>query len=113
LNLKIQEISSAHFKGKHTTAFSQMFELTIGGYLIDTPGIKGFNFINIKKEELFHFFPEMLTLTSACKYYNCTHINEPECAVKQAVIDGNIHEVRYRNYLSMFFDEEKKHRSAF
>ncbi len=113
LNLKVQEISFAHFKGKHTTTFSQMFELNNGGYLIDTPGIKGFSFIDIKKEELFHYFPEMLRLTSHCKYYNCTHTSEPDCAVKQAVVEGKIHEIRYRNYLNMFFDENDKHRPAY
>ncbi len=113
LNLKVQEISHVHFKGKHTTTFSQMFELDFGGYIIDTPGIKGFSFINIRKEELFHYFPEILNLTSNCKYYNCTHTTEPECAVKSAVVEGKIHEVRYQNYLSMFFDDNEKHRPAF
>lgn len=110
LHLKIQDISLAHFKGKHTTTFSQMFELSIGGYVIDSPGIKGFSFIDIKKDELFHFFPEIFKLTPQCKYYNCTHVNEPGCAVKEAVANGIIHEMRYRNYLSMFFDEDEKHR---
>jgi len=110
LNLKVQDISLVHFKGKHTTTFSQMFPLTIGGYVIDTPGIKGFSFIDIKKEELFHYFPEIFKLTPECKYYNCTHTNEPNCAVKDGVVKGIIHEIRYRNYLSMFFDENEKHR---
>ncbi len=113
LNLKVQEISHVHLKGKHTTTFSEMFKLDIGGYIIDTPGIKGFSFINISKKELFHFFPEILKETAKCKYYNCTHINEPYCAVKQAVIENRIHESRYKNYVSMFFDEDKKHRPAF
>ena len=113
LNIKVQEISYAHFKGKHTTTFSQMYELTEGGFIIDTPGIKGFSFINIKKEELFHFFPEILKKTSECKYYNCTHIHEPDCAVRKAVETGEIHPIRYRNYLSMFFDNEEKHRPPF
>ncbi len=110
LHLKVQDISLAHFKGKHTTTFSQMFELSIGGYVIDSPGIKGFSFVDIKKDELFHFFPEIFKLTSQCKYYNCTHVNEPGCAVKDAVANGAIHEMRYRNYLSMYFDEDEKHR---
>ncbi|HNV96257.1 MAG TPA: ribosome small subunit-dependent GTPase A [Bacteroidales bacterium] len=110
LNLKIQDISLAHFKGKHTTTFSQMYELSSGGYIIDSPGIKGFSFIDIKKEELFHYFPEIFKITPQCKYYNCTHTNEPNCAVKEAVVRGEIHELRYRNYLSMFFDEDEKHR---
>ncbi len=113
LNLKVQEISSVHLKGKHTTTFSEMFKLNIGGYIIDTPGIKGFSFVNINKKELFHFFPEILKETTKCKYYNCTHINEPGCAVKQAVIENRIHESRYRNYVNMFFDENEKHRPAF
>jgi ribosome small subunit-dependent GTPase A len=110
LNLKVQDISLVHFKGKHTTTFSQMFPLSNGGYIIDTPGIKGFSFIDIKKEELFHYFPEIFKLTAQCKYYNCTHTNEPNCAVKEGVVNGTIHEIRYRNYLSMFFDENDKHR---
>lgn len=110
LNIKVQNISLAHFKGKHTTTFSQMYELSNKGYVIDTPGIKGLSFVEIKKEELFHFFPEIFKITSQCKYYNCTHTNEPNCAVKEAVVKGIIHELRYRNYLSMFFDENEKHR---
>lgn len=111
LNLKVQEISHAHLKGKHTTTFSQMFELSFGGFIIDTPGIKSYSLVDIKKEELFHFFPEIFKLTPQCKYYNCTHINEPGCAVKEAVSHGIIHEERYRNYLSIFFDENLKHRA--
>lgn len=110
LNLKIQDISLVHFKGKHTTTFSQMYELSNGGYIIDSPGIKGLSFVDIKKEELFHYFPEIFKITSQCKYYNCTHTGEPDCAVKEAVVRGEIHEIRYRNYLSMFFDEDEKHR---
>ncbi len=110
LNIKVQDISPVHFRGTHTTTYSQMYSLSQGGYIIDTPGIKGLSFVNIKKEELFHFFPEILKQTAQCKYYNCTHVNEPGCAVKEAVIHGEISEIRYRNYLSMFFDEEEKHR---
>ncbi|MCX7861848.1 MAG: ribosome small subunit-dependent GTPase A [Bacteroidales bacterium] len=113
LNLKVQEISYVHFKGKHTTTFSQMFALDFGGYIIDTPGIKGFSFVNIEKKELFHFFPEILSRTPQCKYYNCTHTTEPDCAVKNAVINGEIHEIRYRNYVHMFYDEDEKHRVAY
>lgn len=113
VNIKIQEISHVHLKGKHTTTFSEMYKIKEGGYIIDTPGIKGFSFVNISKNELFHFFPEILKETANCKYYNCTHTTEPDCAVKQAVIEGNIHESRYRNYVNMFFDENEKHRTAF
>lgn len=110
LNIKVQDISLAHFKGKHTTTFYQMYELSNNGYVIDSPGIKGLSFVEIKKEELFHFFPEIFKITSQCKYYNCTHTNEPDCAVKEAVAKGIIHELRYHNYLNIFFDKNKKHR---
>ncbi|MGQ9846504.1 MAG: ribosome small subunit-dependent GTPase A [Bacteroidales bacterium] len=110
LNIKVQDISLAHFRGKHTTTFYQMYELSNHGYVIDSPGIKGLSLVEIKKEELFHFFPEIFKITSQCKYYNCTHTNEPDCAVKEAVAKGIIHELRYRNYLSIFFDENQKHR---
>ncbi len=101
LNLKTGEISQYHLKGKHTTTFSEMFPLNFGGYIIDSPGIKEFALIDIKKDELFHFFPEMFNLLHKCKFHNCTHTNEPNCAVKKAVADGEIAEWRYKNYISI------------
>ncbi|MEA3446123.1 MAG: ribosome small subunit-dependent GTPase A, partial [Bacteroidota bacterium] len=92
LNLKTDEISQSHKKGKHTTTFAQMFELKNGGFLIDTPGIKGFGVFDMYKEEIFHFFPEIFRISPMCRYNNCTHNHEPGCAVKQAVKDGEISE---------------------
>lgn len=110
LKLKTNIISSAHLTGKHTTTFSEMFELSFGGYIIDTPGIKGFGLIDIEKEELYHYFPEIFKLSPSCKYYNCTHIHEPGCAVIDAAKNGNISLSRYLNYLSIYSDENEKYR---
>lgn len=110
LNLKTKEISDYHQLGKHSTTFAEMFELSIGGNIIDTPGIKGFGLIDFGKEELFHFFPEIFRAAANCKYYNCTHIHEPGCAVKAEVQSGNISEPRYNNYIRLLTEEENKHR---
>jgi len=111
LNLKTEEISSYHLTGKHTTTFSEMFELSIGGFIIDTPGIKGFGLIDISKEELYHFFPEIFSHSKDCRFYNCTHTHEPGCAVIQAVNDGEISPSRYINYLGIYEDENDKYRN--
>lgn len=110
LNLKTAEISSAHLKGRHTTTFSEIFELSFGGFIIDTPGIKSFGLVDIEKEELYHFFPEIFKLSDKCKYYNCTHIHEPGCAVIEAVDSGKIAPSRYLSYLSIYDDENEKYR---
>jgi len=110
LNLKTAEISSAHLKGRHTTTFSETFELSNGGFIIDTPGIKSFGLIDIEKDELYHYFPEIFKLSSQCKYYNCTHIHEPGCAVIEAVDKGKIAPSRYLSYLSIYDDENTKYR---
>lgn len=110
LKLRTNIISSAHLTGKHTTTFSEMFELSYGGYIIDTPGIKGFGLIDIEKEELYHYFPEIFKLSSSCKYYNCTHIHEPGCAVIDAAKNGDISPSRYLNYVSIYCDENEKYR---
>jgi len=80
------------------------------GNIIDTPGIRGFGLNNIKKEELSLFFPEMRKIKNNCKFNNCTHTHEPQCAVKLAVENGKINQLRYKNYLSIFYDEDDKHR---
>lgn len=110
LKLKTSEISDYHKSGKHTTTFAEMYELSNGGYIIDTPGIRGFGLHDVKNEELFHFFPEIFKISKGCKYYNCTHHHEPGCAVINAVEDGKISLLRYENYLSILFDDESKHR---
>ncbi len=110
VNAKVAEISEYHKAGKHTTTFAEMYELSFGGYYVDTPGIRGFGLFNYKKEELHHYFPEIFKLSKNCRFNNCTHTHEPGCAVKQAVEDYNLSEERYNNYLSIFFDENEKHR---
>jgi ribosome biogenesis GTPase len=107
LDIRIGEISRAHGKGMHTTTFSQMYPLAGGGYIIDTPGIKGFGLIDIGGEELYHYFPEMMRVAPACQYYNCTHTHEPGCAVVRAVESGGISEERYISYLKMLEEDEK------
>jgi len=113
LNIKTSEISDFHNSGKHTTTLSEMYELSSGGYIIDTPGIKGFGIIDMDKEEIYHFFPEIFKLSGNCQFYNCTHIHEPNCAVKKAVETGMISLSRYNSYLSiMLEDENNKYRQT-
>jgi ribosome biogenesis GTPase len=105
LNLKVGEISDAHLKGKHTTTFAQMHPLSFGGFIIDSPGIKEFGLINYNKNEIGHYFVEIRELMNQCRFNNCTHKHEPGCAVKDAVENGKISEIRYRNYLSILNDD--------
>ena len=107
LDIRIGEISKAHRKGMHTTTFSQVYPLSFGGYIIDTPGIKGFGLIDINPEELYHYFPDLMRVAGDCQYYNCTHTHEPGCAVVAAVESGDISEDRYISYLKMLEDDEK------
>lgn len=108
------EISAAHNKGMHTTTFSEMFALEGGGYLIDTPGIKGFGTFDMEEEEIGHYFPEIFKISAECRYGNCTHRHEPGCAVRQAVEEHYISESRYQSYLSMLEDkEEGKYRTGY
>ena len=106
LNLKTNTISETHQVGKHTTTFAEMFELSFGGYIIDTPGIKAFGLIDFDKAELSHYFLEMRARLTNCQFNNCLHINEPKCAVKEALANQEIEEFRYLNYLSMYNDDE-------
>lgn len=108
LNLKTKQISESHLQGQHTTTFAEMFPLKNGGYIIDTPGIKAFGLIDFDKKELSHYFSEMRVLLNNCKFNNCQHINEPHCAIKQAVEEGKINESRYYNYLMMHSDDENE-----
>ena len=108
------EISDAHNTGMHTTTFSEMIELPEGGYLIDTPGIKGFGTFDIEKEELTSYFKEIFHFSKDCRFSNCTHTHEPGCAVIKAVEDHFISASRYQSYLSMLEDkDENKYREAF
>jgi len=102
LKLRTTEISEWHDKGVHTTTFAEMFELPQGGYIIDTPGIRELGVIDIEKNELSHFFPEMRALLNQCRFNSCRHINEPGCAVIKAVEEGDIELSRYESYLSIY-----------
>ncbi len=110
INLKVGEISEYHKTGKHTTTFAEMIPHEHDGYLIDTPGIRGFGLIDFGKEELFHFFPEIFEFSRQCKFHNCLHVNEPGCAVKEAYFNGKISEQRYNNYLKILLDDDEKYR---
>ena len=103
---KTGEISEYYLKGKHTTTFAEMLCLNSGGFIIDTPGIKEFGLIDFKKEDLCHYFPEIFKYLPECKFYNCTHINEPGCAVKEAASRGDISHSRYKNYTRIYFGED-------
>ena len=106
LKLKTGEISKAHSKGMHTTTFAEMFPLKGGGWVIDTPGIKELGIVNIEREELSHFFPEMRALFGKCKYHGCLHDQEPGCAVRDAVENSKIALTRYECYLQILNGEE-------
>ncbi|MCC6837461.1 MAG: ribosome small subunit-dependent GTPase A [Bacteroidia bacterium] len=106
LNLKVGEISDVHFKGKHTTTFAEMHPLSYGGFIIDTPGIKELGLVDMEKEEIADYFPEMRALRNECKFNNCMHINEPKCAVLEAVEKGEIAASRYNSYLGIINGEE-------
>jgi len=112
MKAKTANISESHHRGKHTTAHSEMYELKSGGYIIDTPGIKGFGVIDMEKEEISHYFPEIFKTATKCQYYNCTHTHEPSCAVKQAVVNGEISESRYISYISLIDGENNKYRKS-
>lgn len=106
LDLKIGEISESHFKGKHTTTFAEMHTLNYGGFIIDTPGIKELGLVDMQKEEITDYFPEMHAIKNNCKFNNCLHINEPKCAVMEAVEKGTIAQSRYNSYLGIINGEE-------
>lgn len=114
LDVKTGEISAYHNKGMHTTTFSEMFPVDGGGYIIDTPGIKGFGTFDMEEEEVGHYFKEIFEYSAQCKYSNCTHRHEPGCAVRDAVEKHLISESRYTSYLNMLEDkEEGKYRAAY
>ena len=106
LDLKTGEISSTHFKGKHTTSFAEMHPLTYGGFIIDTPGIKELGLVDMEREEISNYFPEMRVLKNQCKFNNCLHLNEPGCAVIKAVAKNEIAPSRYSSYLGIMEGKE-------
>lgn len=113
LQLKTNEISDHHQQGKHTTTFAEMHLLSEDSYLIDTPGIRGFGVIDMEKTEISHYFPEIFRLLDSCRFFNCTHLHEPGCAVKEAVQKGEISNSRYDSYLSLMGEDNGRYRAAF
>lgn len=107
LDPRTGEISDVHQQGKHTTTFYEMYKVSSGGFIIDTPGIRGFGLVDVAKEEIANYFPEMLKVADNCRFAPCTHTHEPGCAVKAAVEDGTISYERYTSYLGMLEDETK------
>lgn len=113
LDLKTKPISDSHDQGQHTTTFAEMYELDMGGFIVDSPGIKGFGTVNMKKEEIGDYFKDIFKWSDSCKFHNCMHIDEPKCAVKHAVEEHQISFTRYESYLSMIkeIEEEGMYRS--
>ncbi len=107
LDPKVGRISDAHLQGKHTTSLYEMYRLSGGGFVIDTPGLRGFGLVDLEKEEISKYFPEMLAVMDDCRFVPCTHTHEPDCAVKAAVDDGRISAERYNSYLGMLEQDTK------
>ncbi len=110
LNLKTEEISDYHKQGKHVTTYPEMHHMPFGGYIVDTPGIRGFGVIDMDRNEIYHFFPEIFKKSEECRFYNCLHLEEPGCAVRKALENGEIDFLRYRSYLNILEDENSKYR---
>ncbi|PNQ73914.1 ribosome small subunit-dependent GTPase A [Hanstruepera neustonica] len=111
LDLKTKEISNQHMQGQHTTTFAEMFDLSFGAKIIDTPGIKGFGVVDMDREEVGDYFPEFFALKQDCKFNNCIHIDEPKCAVKDALENGDIAYSRYRSYIQILEGEDENYRT--
>ncbi len=110
LSLKTGVISEYHEQGKHVTTFPEMHPLPGGGFVIDTPGIRGFGVIDFDYYEIYHFFPEIFRASSGCRFYNCLHLNEPDCKVRKAVADNEIEPWRYKSYVSIMLEKNPKYR---
>ncbi|ASV31124.1 ribosome small subunit-dependent GTPase A [Maribacter cobaltidurans] len=110
LEIKTAEISQQHLQGQHTTTFAEMFDLSFDAQIIDTPGIKGFGIVDMEREEIGDYFPELFELKQDCKFNNCIHLDEPKCAVKDALEKGKVSWSRYRSYLQMITGEEENYR---
>lgn len=110
LDLKTKEVSKQHKQGMHTTTFAEMFELGFGGFIIDTPGIKGFGVVDFEPNKITDYFPEFFKLKSECKFNNCLHIKEPKCAIKDALETGEIAHSRYNSYVQMVEGDEEHYR---
>ncbi|MEZ4874101.1 MAG: ribosome small subunit-dependent GTPase A [Flavobacteriaceae bacterium] len=110
LQLKTSKISEQHLQGQHTTTFAEMYDLPFGAQIIDTPGIKGFGVVEMEKEELGDYFPEFFALKQQCKFHNCLHLEEPKCAVKEALENEEIPWSRYKSYLQILEGEDESYR---
>lgn len=113
LDIKTAEISEQHLQGQHTTTFAEMFDLSFGGSIIDTPGIKGFGVVDMDKPEIGDYFPEFFALKGECKFNNCLHLDEPHCAVKEALDQDKVSWSRYKSYVQMLTGEEESYRTDF
>ncbi len=111
LDIKTAEISEQHLQGQHTTTFAEMFDLSFEGRIIDTPGIKGFGIVDMEKEEIGDYFPEFFKLKGSCKFNNCLHLDEPNCAVKEALDADEVSWSRYKSYVQMLTGEEENYRT--
>jgi len=111
LSINTKEVSETHKQGQHTTTFSELHELDFGASIIDTPGIRGFGLVALELNEIGNYFPEFFALKIACKFYNCIHKNEPNCAVKLGLEKEEIAESRYKSYLNMLVEEENHFRT--
>ncbi len=111
LDIKTKELSEQHQQGKHTTTFAEMYDLSFGAKIIDTPGIKGFGVVDMEKEEVSGFFPEFFKLQQDCKFNNCLHVHEPQCAVKEALENDEIAFSRYKSYLQILEGEDEHYRT--
>lgn len=107
LNPKVGDISLAHLQGRHTTSLYEMYPLSSGGFVIDSPGLRGFGLVDVEKEEIARYFPEMLKASEGCRFTPCTHTHEPGCAVKAALEDGSVSRERYSSYLGMLEEDGK------
>ena len=110
LNLKTKEISEQHMQGQHTTTFAEMYDLSFNAKIIDTPGIKGFGIVDMEREEIGNYFPEFFALKSECKFNNCLHLEEPKCAVKEALDNDELHWSRYKSYVQIMEGDEEQYR---
>jgi ribosome biogenesis GTPase len=110
LNLKTGKISDYHKQGKHITTFPEMHLMPFGGFVIDTPGIRGFGVVDMERNEIYHFFREIFRISRDCKFNNCLHLDEPGCAVRTAVEKGDIDYLRYRSYLNIMDGDDRKYR---
>ena len=112
LNIDTKQVSETHKQGQHSTTFSELYDLDFGASIIDTPGIRGFGLVELAPEEIGNYFPEFLAIKQKCKYHNCIHKNEPDCAVKSALEQEKIAISRYKNYLTMLEEEQEHYRTS-